>query len=48
MQKKKVESRIVSDLIEDLLDYKMQLIKVPALNEQIGLNHFLYKIKNIF
>ena len=45
---KKVESRIVSDLIEDLLDYKMQLIKVPALNEQIGLNHFLFKIKNIF
>ena len=38
----------VSDLIEELLDYKYQLNKVPALNEQIGLNNFFYKIKNLF
>ena len=37
-----------SDLIEDLVDYKYQLNKVSSLNEQIGLNNFFYKIKNLF
>ena len=37
-----------SDLIEELVDYKYQLNKVPSLNEQIGLNNFFYKIKNLF
>ena len=37
-----------SDLIEELLDYKYQLNKVPSLNEQIGLNNFFYKIKSLF
>jgi hypothetical protein len=37
----------VSDLIEELVDYKFKLNKVPALNEQIGLNNFFYKIKNL-
>ena len=38
----------VSDLIEELLEYKSQLIKVPSLNEQIGLNNFFHKIKKLF
>ena len=37
-----------SDLIEQLVEYKYQLIKVPSLNEQIGLNNFFQKIKNLF
>ena len=37
-----------SDLIEELVDYKYQLNKVSSLNEQIGLNNFFYKIKNLF
>ena len=42
------DPRQVSDLIEELVDYKFQLNKVPSLNEQIGLNNFFYKIKNLF
>jgi hypothetical protein len=37
-----------SDLIEELVDYKYHLNKVSSLNEQIGLNNFFYKIKNLF
>ena len=37
-----------SDLIEEMVDYKYQLNKVSSLNEQIGLNNFFYKIKNLF
>ena len=36
------------DLIEDLTQYKFNLGKVSSLNEQIGLNNFFYKIKNLF
>jgi hypothetical protein len=43
-----LDKRLVSDLIEDLIEYKFQLNKVPTLNEQIGLNNFFYKIKNLF
>ena len=43
-----LDKRLVSDLIEDLIEYKFQLSKVPTLNEQIGLNNFFYKIKNLF
>ena len=42
------DPRQASDLIEELVDYKFQLNKVPSLNEQIGLNNFFYKIKNLF
>ena len=44
----KLDAVAISDLIEELLDYKYQLNKVPALNEQIGLNNFFYKIRNLF
>jgi len=44
----KLDTVAVSDLIEELVDYKYQLNKVPALNEQIGLNNFFYKIKNLY
>ncbi len=43
-----LDKRLVSDLIEELLDYKVSLFDVPALNEQIGLNYFLTKFKAIF
>ena len=39
---------LISDLIEQLIEYKYQLLKVPSLNEQIGLNNFFQKIKNLF
>ena len=39
---------MMSDLIEQLIEYKYQLSKVPSLNEQIGLNNFFQKIKNLF
>lgn len=43
-----LDKRLVSDLIEELIEYKFQLNQVPTLNEQIGLNNFFYKIKNLF
>ncbi len=45
---KELDTRQASDLIEELINYKYQLNKVPSLNEQIGLNNFFYKIKNLF
>tara|TARA_Y100000994_G_scaffold248017_1_gene254719 strand:+ start:1578 stop:2570 length:993 start_codon:yes stop_codon:yes gene_type:complete len=42
------DTKQASDLIEELIDYKYQLNKVSTLNEQIGLNNFFYKIKNLF
>ncbi len=48
LKKIKFDTRQASDLIEELVDYKHQLNKVPSLNEQIGLNNFFYKIKNLF
>ena len=44
----KLDSAMTSDLIEQLIEYKYQLTKVPSLNEQIGLNNFFQKIKNLF
>ena len=44
----KLDPVLTSDLIEQLIDYKYQLTKVPSLNEQIGLNNFFQKIKNLF
>ena len=44
----KLDSVMTSDLIEQLIEYKYQLTKVPSLNEQIGLNNFFQKIKNLF
>jgi len=44
----KFDTKQASDLIEELVNYKYQLNKVPSLNEQIGLNNFFYKIKNLF
>ncbi len=48
LKKIKFDTIQASDLIEELVDYKYQLNKVPSLNEQIGLNNFFYKIKNLF
>lgn len=44
----KIDPMLISDLIEQLVEYKYQLLKVPSLNEQIGLNNFFQKIKNLF
>ena len=44
----KLDPVLTSDLIEQLIDYKYQLSKVPSLNEQIGLNNFFQKIRNLF
>ena len=43
-----VDQRVISDLIEEMIDYKVSLGKVPSLNEQIGLSYFIFKLKNIF
>jgi len=48
LERIQLDTRSVSDLIEELIDYKYQLAKVPTLNEQIGLNNFFYKIKSLF
>ena len=45
--KNKIDSRVLSDLIEDLVQYKLNLNKVPSLNEQIGLTNFFYKLKKV-
>jgi len=44
----KLDLILTSDLIEQLIEYKYQLTKVPSLNEQIGLSNFFQKIKNLF
>ena len=44
----KLDPVMTSDLIEQLIEYKYQLTKVSSLNEQIGLNNFFQKIKNLF
>jgi len=38
----------VSDLIGEIIDYKASFIKVPSLNEQIGLSYFFLKAKKTF
>lgn len=43
-----INDESLSDLIEELLDYKVALVKVPSLNEQIGLSNFIFKVKKIF
>ena len=48
IQNIELDLRKASDLIEELVDYKHLLHKVPSLNEQIGLNNFFYKIKILF
>ena len=48
LDKKKLDPMLLTDLIEQLVEYKYQLIKVPSLNEQIGLNNFFQKIKSLF
>ena len=45
LEKKSIDTRLISDLIEELLDYKVSLSQVPVLNEQIGLNYFFTKFK---
>lgn len=34
--------------IDELLDYKKTLLKIPGLNEQIGFNYFLTKLPRVF
>ena len=48
IQNFQIDSMNASDLIEELVEYQYQLNKVPSLNEQIGLNHFFYKMKGLF
>ena len=38
----------ISDLIEEMIQFKVDLNKVPSLNEQIGLSHFIFKIQALF
>ena len=43
-----LDSRSISELIEEMIQFKVDLNKVPSLNEQIGLTHFIFKIQAIF
>ena len=45
---KSLDSRSISDLIEEMIQFKVDLNKVPSLNEQIGLSHFIFKIQALF
>jgi len=42
---KALSTQDISELLEDLTDYKVALNKVATLNEQIGLSHFLFKLQ---
>ena len=43
-----LDSRSISELIEEMIQFKVDLNKVPSLNEQIGLSHFILKIQALF
>jgi hypothetical protein len=45
LDKKAPDSRELSGLIDDLIEYKVSLNLVPSLNEQIGLSHFIFKLQ---
>lgn len=44
----KLNNKLLSDLIEELIDYKVSLNQVSTLNEQIGLSYFFNKIRELF
>lgn len=48
MNNRSIDDEALSDLIEELIDYKVALVKVPSLNEQIGLSNFIFKVQKIF
>ena len=48
IKKKDVDIELLNDLVEELVNYKVSLNKVPALNEQIGLNYFFSQFKGVF
>ena len=43
-----LNARLTSELIEEMVQFKVELNKVPSLNEQIGLSHFIFKIQALF
>ena len=43
-----LNSRLISELIEEMIQFKVDLNKVPSLNEQIGLSHFIFKLQRLF
>ena len=45
LDKKAPDSRELSGLIDDLIEYKVSLNLVPSINEQIGLSHFIFKLQ---
>jgi len=45
LNKKVLSTKDLSQLLEDLIEYKVALNKVATLNEQIGLSHFLFKLQ---
>ncbi|MDO7577592.1 MAG: hypothetical protein MUR22_02075, partial [SAR86 cluster bacterium] len=45
---KSLDSRSISELIEEMIQFKADLNKVPSLNEQIGLSNFIFKIQALF
>ena len=45
---KSLDSRSISELIEEMIQFKVDLNKVPSLNEQIGLSNFIFKIQALF
>ena len=42
------DARSISELIEELIQFKVALNKVASLNEQIGLSHFIFKLQALF
>ncbi len=43
-----LDARSISELIEELIQFKVALNKVASLNEQIGLSHFIFKLQALF
>ena len=43
-----LNTKLTSELIEEMVQFKVELNKVPSLNEQIGLSHFIFKIQALF
>ena len=42
------DARSISELIEELIQFKVALNQVASLNEQIGLSHFIFKLQALF
>lgn len=48
MDSHQLNARSISELIEELIEFKVALNKVASLNEQIGLSHFIFKLQALF